>query len=129
MNTTPTLHENPPDEPVSRRKTFVDSSDLLADADALRQRAEAQGYLFFKQLIPKADLMAVRRELLDVVRQNGWLDPSAPLLDGVINIPAIRDIPESDLRTDIGVSKDIYDDVQKRLCTHKLPHHPKLLQV
>lgn len=129
MNTPSALHENLPDEPVSRRKTFVDSSDLLADADALRQRAEAQGYLFFKQLIPRDDLMAVRQELLDVVRQNGWLDPSAPLLDGVINLPAIRDIPEADLRTDIGVAKDIYDDVQKRLCTHKLPHHPKLLQV
>ena len=45
------------------KSQFVDSTALLADPAALQARAREDGYLFFKQRIPKAEIFAMRAEM------------------------------------------------------------------
>jgi hypothetical protein len=106
---------------------FIDSTELLDNGEALRERAAEDGYLFFKGLIPTNDILDVRADLLGVVERHGWLQPEQDPLGGLLNRAAFADIPESDMRTDIGVTRAMYDDVQKREAMHRLPHHPKLV--
>ena len=105
---------------------FKDSSAILLDGVALRERATHDGYLFFKGLLPAEEILAVRNDLLGVVGKCGWLSENAELT-GTLNTKALAAVPESEMRTDIGVSAVAYDAVQKLESVHRLPHHPKLL--
>lgn len=108
---------------------FVDSGDLLrnGEATALRSRAAADGYLFFRRLLPAVDVLAVRADLLRVVEKFGWRQAGQDSLGDRIDVAALNQVPVSDLRTDIGVTHEAYHEVQKLESVHRLPHHPALL--
>jgi hypothetical protein len=53
-------------------------------ADVLRSRMEADGYLFFRGLVPADEVLAVRRDVLTLCAEAGWLDPSRDLMDGIV---------------------------------------------
>lgn len=105
---------------------FEDATPLLESPQALRERGERDGYLFFKQLLPAADLKPLRDEMLDIVASHGWLQPMLDAPDQ-INLDALSQVPAEQMRTDIGVSSAAYDDVQRLESFHHLPHHPRLL--
>lgn len=112
-----------------RRVQFIDSSALLYARDfaALRQRADEEGYLFFKGLLPLAAVQQVRADLLGVVERYGWRQPGQDGTGGLINLAALNQVPDEEMRKDIGVSHAAYHDVQKLESFHRLPHHPALL--
>ena len=62
---------------------YADSTPLLKDPKALRERASRDGYLCFRRLLDPETVLHVRRQHLEVCRKHGWLDESAPLMDGV----------------------------------------------
>jgi hypothetical protein len=109
-----------------RQSQFEDSTPLLDDPDAMRARAAADGFLFFKQRLPKAEVLALRAEMLGVVEHYGWRAKGQDALGGLIDVAAINQVAEENMRTDIGVSIAAYDDVQKLEALHRLPHHPQL---
>ncbi|MBJ7327349.1 MAG: hypothetical protein JHC52_08385, partial [Chthoniobacterales bacterium] len=113
--------------PKESKATMIDSSPLLDDPQALRERAESDGYLFFKQLLPKEDVYAVRRDLLAVVENHGWRKPGQNAEGGVIDLEALNEVAEEEMRLDIGVSIAAYKDAQKVESVHRLPHHPRLV--
>ena len=49
------------------------SNDLLADRDALRARLEDEGYLYFKGLIDRDRILALRRDILEILAGRGWI--------------------------------------------------------
>ena len=53
-------------------------------ADVLRSRMEADGYLFFRGLAAADEVLAVRRDVLALCAEAGWLDPSRDLMDGIV---------------------------------------------
>ena len=55
-----------------RKTPFIDSTQLLMDPAALRTRATEHGYLFFKQRLPKDELLAMRAGMLAIVDKYGW---------------------------------------------------------
>jgi hypothetical protein len=116
-------------EVMTMRDQFVDSTLLLGDPAALQARARADGYLYFKRLLPAEALIPVRADLLGVVAQHGWLLPGEDPLEGRIDVEALSVVPEAEMRTDIGVSGAAYDDVQRLESVHRLPHHPALLEL
>ena len=59
---------------------FVDSAELLADAQALRDRAHQDGYLLLRGLLPEAEVLGMRALVLEHCRASQWLDESAPLM-------------------------------------------------
>ena len=119
MNQAPVLEGN--------NRRMIDSTPLLKDTDALRTRAGEDGYLFFKQLLPKEDVRAVRRDLLAVVDGYGWRKPGQDAEGGVIDLESLNQVPEEEMRLDIGVSVAAYKTAQKVESLHRLPHHPRLL--
>jgi hypothetical protein len=53
---------------------LIDSSGLLADAGALRERLAAHGYLFFRGLLPAEPMRAAGAAVTSRLRDGGWAD-------------------------------------------------------
>jgi ectoine hydroxylase-related dioxygenase (phytanoyl-CoA dioxygenase family) len=102
-------------------------SDAGDSLEALRGALDEQGYLFFRGLLPREDVMQVRRDLLDVLQAGGWRAPTQQPLDGRVDLEAISQVPSREMRLDIGVTNEMYHAVQKLESVHRLPHHPQLL--
>lgn len=60
---------------------FRDSSSLLDDAEKLRTRMTEDGYLFMRGVAPKEDVLGARRDILNLCKDAGWIDP-AHLMEG-----------------------------------------------
>ena len=71
---------------------FRDSTDIVDHADRLRARAEQDGYLFIRGLLPAANLERVRLAFLEVLRDEGYADAEGyrDQLINPANIPAER---------------------------------------
>lgn len=109
--------------------SFVDSTSILRDPVSLKRRAEEDGYLFFRKLLPEADVLEVRRDLLAVVERHGWRTPGQDSLGGHIDLDVLNSVPEEEMRGDIGVSHAAYRDAQRCESVHRLPHHPRILEL
>ncbi|KAK3260361.1 hypothetical protein CYMTET_30676 [Cymbomonas tetramitiformis] len=57
-------------------RPLVAANKLLSNPTLLRERAAADGYLYFRRLIPRADVLKVRRDILEILRGHGWLGSS-----------------------------------------------------
>ncbi len=66
-----------------KTEPYLDSTPLLKDPQALRERAARDGYLYFRKLLDPRAVLNVRRQVLETAKKHGWLDESAPLMDGV----------------------------------------------
>ena len=75
-------------------RPFTDSTDIAGDGDALRARMAEDGYLFVRGLLPRAEVMAVRRQLLEIAAAGGWLKAGAPVEDGIAEPAAACKDPE-----------------------------------
>lgn len=56
-----------------------DAAPYVHAADRLQALANRDGFLFFRALLPAADVLALRATVLDFANRVGWLDPAAPL--------------------------------------------------
>ena len=61
----------PPAGIREKRSLFFDATPLLDDPAALRNRAEQDGYLFFKHFLPVEPLLELRRQMLEICAQHG----------------------------------------------------------
>lgn len=118
-----------PTNVAEKRTLYVDSTSLLGDPLALRARAEEDGYLFFKQLLPVDPLRELRRQMLEICAHRGWLAAGHDIMDGIIDIEALNLVPDEEMRTDIGVTNEAYRAVQKLELFHAIPHHPNLISL
>ena len=111
------------------RTRFIDSSDLLNQGNfgALRQRGSEEGYLFFKGLLPAEAINHVRADMLAVVDRYGWRQRGQDPLGGFLNLDALYQVRDDEMRSDIGVTHEAYHDVQRLQSFHALPHHPNLI--
>ena len=62
------------------------SNDIMEDADALRERIDDEGYLFFKQLQRPEKLLELRQQMLTVMQEGGWLIAGTDPLDGIADV-------------------------------------------
>lgn len=97
--------------------------EVTASADTFRAAMDRQGYLFFRSLLPADDVLAVRRDVLEVCAEAGWLD-AAHDLDEAIVAPVQEPLTEG---------KPAYMSVYRRVLKlprfHDLPNHPRLMAV
>jgi hypothetical protein len=123
METTTTLKS-----PTKVANGFTDSTPLLANPTALRDRAEEDGFLFFRSFLPVEPLWELRRQILGIVQRYGWLRSDTPLMEGVADLDAVAasDARDKSLYA-IGVTQDAYRDIQRLELFHTIPHHPKLI--
>lgn len=60
-----------------------DSSHLLADMPALRQRMADDGYLYMPGLLRRDEVLEARREVVTRLAAAGYLNPDFPVMDAV----------------------------------------------
>ncbi len=60
------------------------SAALVGDAAALRERMDADGYLFLPGLLPREEALAARTEILARAAADGLLDPDYPVSEGIL---------------------------------------------
>jgi hypothetical protein len=106
---------------------FVDSTPILDDPAALRARADELGYLFFRGLLPADEVLDLRRRMLQVLAERGWLaDASA----GTVDHAAFGAVPAAEREfCGVGIPAEAYRAIQRIEQFHQLAHHPRLLQV
>ena len=111
-------------------ETFADSTALLGQPEALRARADADGFLYFKQLLPREPLLELRRQVLQVVDDHGWIKAGTKLIDGIADLDAVaRTDGEDASLARIGITAAAYRQGQGLELLHLLPHHPKILSL
>ena len=101
-------------------RPFVDSTEIAGNGEVLRQRLAADGYLFLRGLLPRAAVMEVRQQLLELAAAGGWLKPGAPPAAGLANPAAACKDPEAAYLAGfrgMWVNEDL----------HKLKRHPALM--
>jgi len=109
---------------------FQDATPLLAYPEQLRARADEDGFLFFKQLIPREAIEEVRSRILEVLDRRGLLDRSRPAMDGIVDLEAIHQLTREEVNAyGVGVPLDIYKEVQQLEAFHALAHRPELLRL
>ena len=101
---------------------FLDSTNLIGDGDALRERLHRDGYLFLKGLFPREDIMAVRARLLDKAARGGWLAEGTPAERAIADLSAACKDPEEQY---MSVFRDMWRDEE----LHRLRTRPEALDL
>ena len=101
-------------------RAFLDSTEHFDDAAELKRRLDRDGYIFIRGLLPRADVLDVRRKGLEVAAACGWLDPRHPI-DTAIPDPAKATIdPEP-------AYLDMLSRFYPNESLHALQHHPRVI--
>lgn len=69
--------------PMTAVEPFQDSTALLSDPPALRERAAELGYLFFPGLLDTSPILSVRQQVLEICADHGWIQPESDLAAGI----------------------------------------------
>lgn len=109
---------------------FKDATSLLGQSDKLQQQAKEDGMLYFKGLIPKEDILQVRLEILRILEAYELMDASYELNEAVADIEKVHRYTQEELSWNgVGVTNDIYREVQKLESFHMLAHHVNVLSM
>ena len=100
---------------------FLDSTRLLDAPEALRARAAEQGYLFFRSLLDSESVLDLRRQILEVCQQHGWLAEDASLMDGVSKEGSLL------IESASPEWSNFYTDVQRLRAFNALALHPAII--
>jgi ectoine hydroxylase-related dioxygenase (phytanoyl-CoA dioxygenase family) len=101
-------------------REFTDSTEYANRLETLRENAEREGYLFFRGLIDRKSLLDVRREILEIVRDAGWLAPDSELMEGIARLEEKPVEPRPDFM-------EVYDRIMKLEAFHDLAHDPSMI--
>ncbi len=101
---------------------FLDSTDVVNDALELRERAERDGYLFIRGLIPMEVLESLRTQFLEIARNAGWVKKDTPLEDAIADLNGFCVEPEPKYM-------GVYHQMYKLPEFHALQHHPNIVGV
>ena len=97
---------------------LIESQNILNQPQILRQRLEADGYLFLRNLLEPETLLNVRRQFLEICRKHGWLLNGGDIMEGRGRADAYSGYFEF---------TPVYADIQLLEDFHALPHHPKIV--
>jgi ectoine hydroxylase-related dioxygenase (phytanoyl-CoA dioxygenase family) len=70
---------------------FEVSNDLLNQPNELRKRLAESGYLFFRGLLDSEALLKVRRDILTLCQESGWIKTGSSLMEGLFRGGSIPD--------------------------------------
>lgn len=99
---------------------FTVSNDLLEDPERLRERAAGDGYLFFRGLADLDLLYALRRHIIEMCAEAGWVDVDTDLMDGVA-------APGVSLFEGNPAYMAVYNRIMKLEAFHRFAHQPAIL--
>ncbi len=108
---------------VAQQYHLFIEADATQNAATLREQMERDGYLFFRALVPAAEVLQVRRDVLEVLSEAGWIDPAHDLMEGIA-YPGIEPKTEG-----MREYTDVYRKVLKLPRFHNFPCHPALMDI
>jgi hypothetical protein len=109
---------------------LVDSTPLLGNPQALLDRAAVDGYLFFRGLLRRDRVLDVRRQIMQVVADHGWLRAGTDVMDGVADVAAFDRVdPVAAAFCGTGVPLAAYQEIYKLQDFHGIGHDPALLDL
>jgi ectoine hydroxylase-related dioxygenase (phytanoyl-CoA dioxygenase family) len=108
---------------MQTQSKFQDATPLLNDAEALRQRMDTDGFVYFRGLISRATVLELRRQILEVCQKYGWIASDTDLMDGLAD-PSVDQIEPF---CGVGVSRNAYQDVYRLEAFHQLAQHPAII--
>ncbi len=100
---------------------FRSSNDVLDKPEELRRRFEQDSYLFFRRLIDREKVAALRADILNAIGALGWLDEGTDPLDAVPG-PLVRREADENWWEGYAAIQSLYD-------FHAFPHDETLLSV
>jgi hypothetical protein len=108
-------------------KSFKDLTPLLDHPELLCKQANLDGYMFFRSLLPKERVLGLRRQMMEIIDRHGLLDKDYDIMEGKANVGEVEKLELG--RIDVGVSTEIYTEIQKLEEFHAIAHDPALLRV
>ena len=67
-------------------RPFLDSTDVVEDGAELLRRAQRDGYLYLRGLLPAEELEDLRRQFLEIAQHDGWVKAGTPLPDAIADL-------------------------------------------
>ena len=101
---------------------FLDSTDVVNDELELRERAQRDGYLFIRRLLPTDVLENLRIQCLEIARDAAWIKRDTSLADAIADLNGFCVEPQPEY---MGVYRHMY----KLQEFQALQHHPNLIRV
>ena len=106
---------------MERIEPYNISNKLLEQPKNLRERARADGYLYFKKLIDEESIKNLRHDFLEICHRHGWAEGGSTLMDGIrIGGPFMEG--------DEGYWP-VLDEFQSLESFHAFAHHPAILDM
>lgn len=97
------------------------SNDLLGDPAALRARLDEDSYLYFQGVLDPERLRHLRREMLGVLADRGWIAGGDALMNAMVVGAAYHEDQDEFL--------DVYGQIQRLEAFHAFAHDEDLLGV
>src|SRR5215475_7867764 len=97
------------------------SNDLLGDAAALRGRLDKDSYLYFERVLDQEKIKNLRKAILLILADHGWVVRHPLLMQGVTIAPPAR---EGDAEY-----FEVYDEIQRLEEFHTLAHDEDLMEI
>jgi ectoine hydroxylase-related dioxygenase (phytanoyl-CoA dioxygenase family) len=98
-------------------KPFTDSTAVMRDGKALAANLDRDGYLFLRGVLPRDEVIAVRRQLLEKAGRSGWAND-----DGIADLAKACKDPE--LRY-----LETFRPMWRLEALHRLKHHPNVVGI
>lgn len=97
------------------------SNDLLGDPEALQARLAEDSYLYFQGVLDEEKLLDLRRQMLGVLAEHGWVLGGDMLMSATVVGPARHEDQEDFL--------EVYNAVQRLEAFHTYAHDEKLMEI
>ena len=106
---------------VVNPEPMYEANELLGDPDAVKARLADDGYLFFRDVLPKDRLLEVRDDITRILAENGWIEDGERRMDARATGRPRRE----------GQPKffHVHDRVMKLESLHSMAHEPHLMDV
>lgn len=103
-------------------RPFTDSTDALGDGQALARNLDRDGYLFLRRVLPRDEVLSLRRKLLERATGAGWVRQDCPLESGVADPAKACKDPEPHYL-------EHFRPMWKLEALHRMKHHPNVVGV
>ncbi len=95
------------------------ANELLGDPAALRAQLDRDGYLYLQRIIDRDRVRDLRRRMLAVLAEHGWIAGGDAQYLAFVERPAVREGDDAFF--------EVYDDIQRLEAFHSLAHSEELL--
>ena len=93
---------------------FVESNDIRENTEALRRRADRDGYIFLRDVVDNEAILETRRDITAILQDAGWIDEGADPAEAITSHPALVSGMEA--------FSPVYDRVLRLESFHTLAH-------